>query len=235
MKLGFWPIGIKDLRRIIPAAGCAVAGFLLAALLFGAPWHLPPNWGDIPTWLATFAAIAAGLVAYRVYQVEAQRDRLAEEERKGAQAAKIAAWYGSQSHTVTTRIGNSVQTYPAMKPKWGAFLRNASDLPVYDVLVKFHFPGTDAKAASGNDNVQSIVKMVLPPSDAPVHLEVDELTLRFFSEDSRADAFHRVEIEFTDAQGIRWHRDVKGRLKGIATTGTAGAVDGRTGLAKSSL
>lgn len=37
-----------------------VAGFLIGLLVVGKPWHLPPDWGDIPTWLLVVAAVAAG-------------------------------------------------------------------------------------------------------------------------------------------------------------------------------
>jgi hypothetical protein len=35
----------KDPRVIIVCVAGVVAGFVLAALIFGRPWHLPPNWG----------------------------------------------------------------------------------------------------------------------------------------------------------------------------------------------
>ena len=39
--------------------GCAAAGILGTLLLVWKPWHLPPDWGDVPTWL-TFGAAGAG-------------------------------------------------------------------------------------------------------------------------------------------------------------------------------
>lgn len=200
---------LKDYRVIATAVICAIAGFLVAALIFDKPWHRPAAWGDIPTWLATAAATAAGAVAYRVYQVEKQRDLVSDEERRGAQAAKIAAWYGFVLQDVTRRRENSVQQDTESEPVWGAFLRNASDLPVYDVIVTYKYP-------SSGEQVDNVVEVVLPPNDAPIHLTIREATLRLFSPDPRADAYHRVEIKFTDSQGARWHRDLRGQLKEIA-------------------
>ena len=37
-----------------------VTGFLIGLLVFGKPWHLPPDWGDIPTWLLVAGAAVAG-------------------------------------------------------------------------------------------------------------------------------------------------------------------------------
>lgn len=208
---------LKDARVITLTVASAVAGFLIAGLIFGKPWHLPPNWGDIPTWLATIAATTAGIVAYRVYRIEAQRDRISEWERRSAQAAKVATWYGSRQRQVTQRRGDSVQTYTLAEPVWGAFLRNASDLPVSDLVINFYFPGKNDSTETWN--IHTINKLTLPPNDAPIHLEIDETALRLYSDERKMDAFHRVEIEFTDSQGIRWHRDVKGRLKGIKDWG----------------
>ena len=166
-------------------------------LVFGQPWHLPPDWGDIPTWIAAVAAIGAGVIAYRVYAESV-------EERRSAQASKIAAWYGYKTESVIDT--SRVQPIHVEKPIWGAFLRNASDLPVYDVTVDFYSPDSD-------DSAHTIHKRTLPPSDAPIHVKIDNIALRLYSDDPKMDRYHRVEIEFTDTQGIRWHRDVKGRLK----------------------
>jgi hypothetical protein len=54
---------IKDWRVIVFGVGCALAGFLIALLIFGDPWHLPPDWGDIPTWLAVIVASVGGWIA----------------------------------------------------------------------------------------------------------------------------------------------------------------------------
>jgi hypothetical protein len=54
---------LKDRRVILLGIGCALAGFLLGLLIFGEPWHLPPAWGDIPTWLLVVVAAIAGWIA----------------------------------------------------------------------------------------------------------------------------------------------------------------------------
>ena len=47
----------KDWRvRGAAAAGLAV-GFLIGLVIFGSPWHLPPSWGDIPTWITAIATV----------------------------------------------------------------------------------------------------------------------------------------------------------------------------------
>lgn len=63
---------IKDRRVVVFGVGCAIAGFLVALLIFGDPWHLPPNWGDIPTWLAVIVASVGGWIA--LSQLRQQQD-----------------------------------------------------------------------------------------------------------------------------------------------------------------
>ena len=44
-------------ERVQGAAGGVGVGFLIGLLIFGEPWHLPPAWGDIPTWITAVATI----------------------------------------------------------------------------------------------------------------------------------------------------------------------------------
>jgi hypothetical protein len=66
---------LTDRRTIVFGIGCALAGFLIALLLFEKPWHLPPNWGDIPTWLAVLIASVGGWIA--LSQLRQQQDVIA--------------------------------------------------------------------------------------------------------------------------------------------------------------
>jgi hypothetical protein len=88
---------LKDWRVLALAGGCLIAGFLIGLLTFGAPWHLPPNWGDIPTWLLViFGAIGgwAALNQLRILQQQfagelqhsAKRDELLNRQLAEAQA-----------------------------------------------------------------------------------------------------------------------------------------------------
>jgi hypothetical protein len=79
-----WP---KDWRVIVLAICCATVGFVAAAVLFGAPWHLTPAWGDIPTWLAFIAASVAGGVA--LTQLSQQQQQITEESVRNVQRDKL--------------------------------------------------------------------------------------------------------------------------------------------------
>lgn len=44
-------------------------------LIFGSPWHLPPDWGDIPTWISAIATVGllAGAIITAAYAIRAFR------------------------------------------------------------------------------------------------------------------------------------------------------------------
>ena len=68
----FW---LKDGRVLIFCGSCVFAGFLLGMLIFGSPCHLPPAWGDIPTWITAVATagLLAGAVVTAIYAIRAFR------------------------------------------------------------------------------------------------------------------------------------------------------------------
>lgn len=71
---------LKDWRvRGVAAAG-VVAGFLIGLVIFGAPWHLPSAWGDIPTWLLAAGASAAAWIA--LLQLSDLRRQIAEDAER---------------------------------------------------------------------------------------------------------------------------------------------------------
>jgi hypothetical protein len=63
-------------------------------LIFGKPWHLPPAWGDIPTW---FLAVGAGITAWLAglaFQKQSREVRAIEQQVKDGQT--LAAQQGEQ-------------------------------------------------------------------------------------------------------------------------------------------
>jgi hypothetical protein len=70
----------KDRRVILFGIGCALAGFLVGLLIFGKPFHLPPAWGDIPTWLLVLVAAIAGWIA--LSQLRQQQEVIEEDIKR---------------------------------------------------------------------------------------------------------------------------------------------------------
>lgn len=67
----------RDWRVLILCGTTLFAGFLLGMLFFGSPWHLPPAWGDIPTWITAIATVGllAGAIVTAVYVIRAFREQ----------------------------------------------------------------------------------------------------------------------------------------------------------------
>ena len=80
---------LRDLRVVALGIGCAIAGFLTATLIFSAPWHLPPAWGDIPTWLAFVAASVAGSAA--LIQLSQQQRQINAEAARNVERDKLVS------------------------------------------------------------------------------------------------------------------------------------------------
>ena len=135
---------LKDRRVITSAVVGLVAGFLIAALIFGKPWHLPPNWGDIPTWLAVVVATAGGWIALsqlRGQQVVLRQDA---EDRRRAQAARIF---------VGAKRDPGRRVYP--------YVVNASDFSIYEA--QLWYLSTDGQSVI--DSNGEYLGTILPGED----------------------------------------------------------------------
>lgn len=211
-------------------------------------------WGDVPTWLLVLVgllALGAAILAYRkqsqevrdqAEQLGLQGEQLADQkrvndeqvrlmalqerelraalaererhtiERREAQARQVAAWFGEEIPDVPDQ-------------GWGAHIRNASLLPVFDVRVFFHFV---QELGSGRVDARGLswypidrggpvepVRVVAPGQRRFV--EIPEAIRNMVD---RCDAqTYVVAIHFTDAAGIRWVRDGRGELFDMSVEG----------------
>lgn len=78
---------LADWRVRVAITGAAFAGFMVGLLAFYQPWHLEPNLGDIPTWLAAGFAAIAGWVGFG--QLRALRDQVAKEEKRSKKSEQL--------------------------------------------------------------------------------------------------------------------------------------------------
>jgi hypothetical protein len=147
--------------------------------------------GSLPAWLSLVAGVAAGSIALRNL-IHDRRDR------RTSQAGKVAAWMGSDQQrdfvTKQQAPGPMGMSFPTLDVVWsdvtGAYLRNASELPVRDVQLDFHRGGEIAGITTVG---------LLPPSSEP----------EFHAAPGGAD---EVALRFRDARDRLWERDVHGRL-----------------------
>lgn len=154
------------------------------------------EWGDVPGWVSAlgsvfalgFAAVAV-VVTRRSYWMEFKRDKADAETRIGqrsfarrAQGVLVSAWWGS-----------------SQDGRWGAFVRNTSQLPIYQVYLTVLDP-------DDHSDIAKVHYLVVPPSDDAVFWQ-----LRNEPPTERSPS-RRVKLSFTDSAGVRWHRNQYGGL-----------------------
>jgi hypothetical protein len=68
---------LKNWQVLVLCGGFLFGGFLVGMLIFGSPWHLPPAWGDIPTWITAIATagLLAGAAVTAIYAIRAFREQ----------------------------------------------------------------------------------------------------------------------------------------------------------------
>lgn len=158
-------------------------------------------WGTIPEWVQSgatilaliFAAVAA-VAARRTYQIESERDKTNSATRqeqysyiRRSQASLVSAWWGRSEET----------------RHWGAYIRNASGAPIFQVSCTTLRLDDAIEVAKGFHSV-------VPPS---LVAQFDPLNLNTERDDSHLNTvLYRVKISFTDAAGVRWERNEYGRL-----------------------
>ena len=136
----------------------------------------------------------------RVLGLQAEELKRVAEDRQRDQAAAVAAWFAVGPHPMG--VGQA----------WGAMIRNASGLPVFDVRVFFHYIAEPVTGHGWEPVLRgSSIEMVrvLPPM-AERHVVIPEEVVRQM--DQCSDEVYAVSITFTDAAGNRWERDPRGAL-----------------------
>jgi len=172
------------------------------------------------SWITAFAAVVAlVLAAFTLRTVRGMQRTLAERfgvvrdwyeaarlDRWRAQASMVCAWPVSERETFEKIITRGVV---------GAAVRNASEVPVYDVEIVYRDPDAAWTATKR-------VRMVPPGAAAEVYAGFDEDETdgephpERINEDGTIrlapSADMRLELRFTDAQGRHWIRRDTGVL-----------------------
>jgi hypothetical protein len=205
---------------------------MLGWLISGHVWRLPPNWGDIPTWiLAILAGIAGwlGLGQFRLLRdqlteeraLNAKRDKLmnrqlAEAERRALSDQRAQA----ESVIVRRSVGQGEQLY--------GIVENRSARPITNITC------TVMSKASGDVVAQAVASGQFTPTEnlGGPRLSTHRLT---FDGRRRTDygalppdkpctfTFERVDghdddlivAEFTDGAGFRWRLDENQHLTAV--------------------
>ncbi|MFI6237875.1 hypothetical protein ACIBD9_30285 [Micromonospora sp. NPDC050784] len=177
--------------------------------------------GDVATWVGAFAnvatlafALVAALVAFRVYKIESGRDRRAEDERreraldeKRQQASLVSVWLAQQEGVVNVVApSDTFQPLLRSRPTWGAYVLNASNVPVYHVIVLYRWADKPDRLAAGYEI------RVVPPHQDGVWTPLPEQIRRKAEADFDLEYAIDVAVEFRDSAGRWWRRDWDGFL-----------------------
>lgn len=162
--------------------------------------------GDLPTWVGALAAVGAFIfavwgttIAKRLFDVERGRDEDNRALQRQAEAAKVAAWYSS--NTDTSGVVH-----------WGVRVKNQSQLPIYDLRVAVHLLRNGAPLSPPTVVYPPGCPAVVPPE----HEEFVPVIHRHAGDPAHDGSFQWLAaIEFTDSQGIGWRRDVHGKLHAL--------------------
>jgi hypothetical protein len=168
-----------------------LAGFIIATLIYDKPWHLPPAWGDIPTWIGAIATVGllVGAIVTARYAIKAFREQSKEVAILAEQNDRdIAERHRDQAARVFTVVEDA-------RPRYAhPYAKNGSDFPVYDAQFWQADPGglSDPHDAG----------MIPPDGHAAESRDVSYL-----------DALANTVLTFRDAAGARWIRMPDGTLK----------------------
>jgi len=190
--------------------------------------------GSYADWLAALATLAAfgaatvaGWYAHRALMVEQARDerrgqddRARERRELRAQAERVAAW---ATNPLAAKTDGQYE-----RPKIEILVRNATDLPITDAVMRLSARIGPRGALSGQGafvSMGSITEILVPPSDAPLRSALDpglaDIVRDLMNSNSNEHISIQVELTFTDASGRVWVRHQDGTLTGGNPSGHA--------------
>jgi len=137
------------------------------------------DWANVgATLVGSLGSTGALIVAYRLLRRESQRDQARDIASQQQQADNVSAW-STRSHV---------------------YVRNASNLPIYDVLLTFTRTGVRTYGCY-------IVYLGVVPPDTTIARRLPGTSIPGQMDRSSYDA-----MAFRDASGYRWQRTDKGYI-----------------------
>ncbi|MEV4655565.1 hypothetical protein [Micromonospora sp. NPDC049301] len=198
----------------------AIASFVAALLSVGAfvtVAAISGGWdggNTAGTWVGGLGTTGAFVAALLLYGREADRDGERNQDRRRQQAEKIAAWYGSEERPVERReevfsAGPSRETAVV----WRVWIRNASELPAFDVLPTLYRRDSEWTTPHRGRVFRTHETLkedhIGPPLTVPVLPPGKTVELQVTGASTEVSPL--VQLEFRDNAG-RWWRSAKGRL-----------------------
>jgi hypothetical protein len=134
------------------------------------------------------------------------------EADRRAQARRVTAWF-AYYYKATGDPAPLAVGLPLGSAAWGGVVKNASDLPIFDVRL-FYFRVNDPRDGSPWTTAQvyasvDIIRVV--PADQARAQELPARVSDLY--EGCNDDVYVVGIEFTDADGVRWYRNERAVLE----------------------
>jgi hypothetical protein len=198
------PIFAKASATSLGLPAAAALGFLVAAGIFGRPWHLSLSWGDIPTWLAVVAAAVAGWAAIR--QLRNQQRQISDEAARGAKRDELL---DRQLETTRRHQAEKVEVRSDLQGPPKAYVYNGSPRPITRITCKilstYHknvLAKTEQCEIEGSGKVHRgpYLMRILPG-------QTGVFSLSELRETARSDPEPTATAYFRDDAGLRWHLD----------------------------
>lgn len=151
------------------------------------------NWGSAPEWVAAVGTVGSLFAALWLVRKEGEDRKQREVERYSAPAHRVSAWCLEEEAKLILAV------------------KNMGEEPVYNCMIYVSGTG-DFSGYPGQrpDSPREILYGTIPPGE----------TLKDEKDASFAKAEHfgfpAIEVEFTDARGKHWRRDMEGAVTEIA-------------------
>jgi hypothetical protein len=152
--------------------------------------------GDVATWVGGIATALALFLTYLLLRVTRREQTAQQDEQRKAQARLISAWPADNEHDGNIPGGTVT-----------IVLQNASDEPIYSLRAAVGWAWVGPKI----DYQKLTLDYIMPPkSKQEKVISIDRARLADASQISPP-----VELIFSDAAGVFWHRDRYGSLTEI--------------------
>jgi hypothetical protein len=217
VKLGSDTSWFKDGRLLAVAVSCLTAGFLIGLLFFGAPWHLRPDWGDLPTWLLFALGAVAGVTGLYQFSVFVENNK--EEARRNIKRDELLdKQLGEAEARALTERRRQAEEVEVGRLGGGGVVINESRRPISDVTCAY-MSTAGRHALASPEKCGLVVSFTLPSGRQTNNLTESKPVSRFerlrpgtrsvftFKEGLNREEDFALVAWFTDDAGFRWQLD----------------------------
>jgi hypothetical protein len=190
-----------------------LVGFIIGLLIFGTPWHLTPNWGDVPTWLAVAVASVGGWIA--LSQLRGQQQQITDESDRNARRDELLDKQLAEAETrADEQRRQQAEGVKVRRRSSTGYVINESRRPIRDITCKIMSKVDSQSLASPTESGEV---QPGPGHQGWVFLNAKQTprleTLRpdarggFSFPNRPVEPDHILVAWFTDDAGFRWQLD----------------------------